>query len=70
MGVEPVKKLKVVCAIKGFLDNSSRNFCLFVMGNSIHVRAFDILQLTTRQVEKVKNGKIIELIEKKTKKRR
>ncbi|MCP3893992.1 MAG: tyrosine-type recombinase/integrase [Bacteroides sp.] len=70
MKVEPIRRVKDVRAIRRLLENSPREYCLFVIGISTNLRASDILQLTIGQVKNVRTGGEVELIEKKTKKRR
>ena len=70
MKVEPLKKLKDVRAIRRLLENSPRELCLFIIGISTNLRASDILRIKIGQVRDAKTGDEIEVIEKKTGKRR
>jgi len=70
MKVEPIRKLKDIRAISRLLENSPRDLCLFTVGISTNLRASDILRITIGQVRDAKVGEEIELVEKKTGKRR
>lgn len=70
MKVEPIRRVKDIRAIRRLLENSPREYCLFVIGISTNLRASDILQFSIGQVRNVRSGDEVELIEKKTKKRR
>jgi len=70
MKVQPIHKLKDVRAIKKLIANSSRDSAIFAIGINTNLRASDILRLTIGQMKDVKPGHEIEIIEKKTKKKR
>lgn len=70
MKVEPIRKVKDVRAIRRLLENSPREYCLFVIGISTNLRASDILRLRIGHLKNIRTGDEVELIEKKTKKRR
>ncbi len=70
MKVEPIRRVKDVRAIKKMLSNMPREYCLFVIGINTNLRASDILRLMRGQLRNVRPGDEIEIIEKKTRKRR
>lgn len=70
MKVEPIHRLKDVRAIKKLIANSPRDAAIFAIGINTNLRASDILGLTIGQVRGGKPGSEIEVIEKKTQKRR
>jgi integrase len=70
MKVAPIRRVQDVRSIKKMLNGSPREFCLFVLGINTNLRASDLLRITIGQVRGLKAGDEIEIIEKKTKKRR
>ena len=70
MKVQPIHRLKDVRAIKKLIADSPRDAAIFAIGINTNLRASDILGLTIGQVRRVKPGHEIEIIEKKTRKRR
>ena len=70
MKVQPIHRLKDVKSIKRLISDSPRDSAIFAIGINTNLRASDILGLTIGQVRGVKPGSEIEIIEKKTGKRR
>ncbi len=70
MKVQPIHRLKDVRAIKKMISDSPRDSAIFAIGINTNLRASDILGLTIGQARGVTPGSEIEIIEKKTQKRR
>ncbi len=70
MKVQPIHKLKDIRAIKKLIADSPRDSAIFAIGVNTNLRASDILRLTIGQMKEIKPGHEIEIIEKKTKKKR
>jgi len=70
MKVQPIHKLKDVRAIKKLIADSPRDSAIFAIGINTNLRASDILRLTIGQMKDIRPGHEIEIIEKKTKKKR
>jgi integrase len=70
MKVQPIHRLNDVRAIKKLIADSPRDAAIFTIGINTNLRASDILGLTIGRVRGVKPGHEIEIIEKKTGKRR
>jgi integrase len=70
MKVQPIHRLKDVRAIKKLIADSPRDAAIFTIGINTNLRASDFLGLTIGRVRGVKPGHKIEIIEKKTGKRR
>lgn len=66
--VDPIKDCNDIDRIKKLLYNKPLDYCLFIIGINTNLRACDILNIKTSQVESMNNE--IVLIEKKTKKER
>ena len=70
MKVQPIHRLKDIRAIKKLISGFPRDSAIFAIGINTNLRASDILCLTIGQVRGVKPGSEIEIIEKKTQKRK
>jgi integrase len=70
MKVQPIYRLKDVRAIKKMIASSPRDSAIFAVGINTNLRASDIVNMTIGQVRGVKPGNEIEIIEKKTGKKR
>ncbi len=70
MKVQPIHRLKDVRAIKKLIADSARDSAIFSIGINTNLRASDILRLTIDQMKDIKPGHEIEIIEKKTRKKR
>lgn len=70
MKIQPIHKLKDVRAIKKLIANSPRDAAIFAIGINTNLRASGILRLTLGQMKDIGPGHKIEIIEKKTKKKR
>ncbi len=70
IAVEPIRKRKDIKLIKKTLQESLRNFCLFVMGINTNLRASDLLKIKVSQVKHLQPDEEISLKETKTSKRR
>lgn len=70
MKVDPIRRVQDVRSIKKILRDSPRDLCLFVIGINTNLRASDLLRITVGQVRSMKSGEEIEIVERKTKKRR
>lgn len=68
--VEPIRKLKDIAAIKKILNDQPRDLALFTVGINTNLRASDLAALTVGQVKHLKAMEEIELVERKTGKRR
>jgi len=64
--VEPIKNLKDINAIKKLVNESPRNYLLFVMGINNGLRAGDLLKLKVKDVRYLKPGQTITIRESKT----
>lgn len=70
MKVQPIYRLKDERVIKLMIADSERDSAIFAIGINTSLRASDILNLTIEQVRGAKPGHEIEIIDKKTGKRR
>lgn len=68
--VEPIRKRKDIKNIKKLLQDSTRNFCIFVLGVNTNLRASDLLKIKINQVKYLEPDEEITLKEKKTGKKR
>ncbi|MEO0399621.1 MAG: tyrosine-type recombinase/integrase [Pseudomonadota bacterium] len=72
--VEPIRDLRAIKRIKKLREDSSlfwqRDFCLFTLGVNTAYRANELLSISVGQVDYLKPGDRIELLQSKTKKRR
>jgi integrase len=68
--VDPIRRKKDIATIKRMLSNRPRDLALFTLGINTNLRASDILGIKVSQVRGLKASGEIELIEKKTHKRR
>ena len=70
ISVEPIRSQKDIKLIKKILQDSPRNFCLFILGINTNLRASDLLKIKVEQVRHLQPGEEISLKEKKTQKPR
>lgn len=66
--VEPIKDLKALKRLKSILEDSPRNYALFVLGINTAFRAGDLLSIKAEQVRDKKAGDDLVLKEQKTQK--
>lgn len=66
LSVEPVRKFKDLKAITKLLDGNLRNQLLWLIGINNGIRAADIVRIKIKQVEHLKPGEFINIIETKT----
>lgn len=64
--VDPIRKQKDIKAISQMLQNNPRDHLLWVMGVNNGLRANDLVKIKVHQVQKVKPGDLINIIESKT----
>jgi integrase len=64
--VEPIRKIKDIKAISKLLDSNPRNYLLWIMGINNGLRASDLVKLKFSQVQGLKVGDAIKIIETKT----
>jgi len=64
--VEPIRKIKDIKAITRLLKSRPRDYLLWLAGINNGLRANDIVQLRYRQVEDLRSGAVIKIIESKT----
>jgi integrase len=70
ISVEPIRKRKDIKNIKKLLQDSPRNFCIFVLGINTNLRASDLLTIKVNQTKYLEPDEEITLKEKKTGKKR
>ncbi len=70
IAVEPIRKLKDIKLIKKLLQDSPRNFCIFILGINTNLRASDLLKIKVSQVKHLQADGEITIKEKKTGKMR
>jgi len=70
MKVEPIKRQKDIATMKRLLENNPRDYCLFVMGINLNLRASDLIRIRAKDVRGLKEGEGFQLKEKKTQKYR
>ncbi len=63
---EPIRKKKDIKAISRLLKSNPRNFLLFILGINNGLRANDLVRIKYSQVEGLKVGAVIKIIESKT----
>ncbi len=68
--VAPIRDLKAVKRIKKILEDSPRDYCLFVLGVNTAFRINEILSLRVKQVDYLRPGDILEVKQSKTGKHR
>ena len=68
--VDPIKNLKDIKSIKKMLQDSPRDYALFVMGINTNLRASDLVAVTVCQVRTLQTGDDLVLTERKTGKER
>ena len=66
VSVEPIRKRKDIKLIRKMLEDSPRNYCLFVLGINTNLRASDLLKIRVDQVRGLQPEDEIALKEKKT----
>ena len=64
--VEPIRKKKDIKAISRLLKSNPRNYLLWIMGINNGLRANDLVRIKYSQVEGLKAGAAIKIIESKT----
>jgi len=64
--VEPIRKQKDIRAISRLLKSNPRNYLLWVMGINNGIRTKDLARLRYNQVEGLKSGAVINIVESKT----
>jgi integrase len=67
--VDPIRKQKDIRSISRLLKSNPRNYLLWVMGINNGIRSNDLVQLKYNQVEGLKPGSVIKIVESKTRKR-
>lgn len=68
--VEPIKDMKAIAGIKVILKEKPRDLALFTLGINTCLRASDLLRITVGQVRHLRPGEDLEVVEKKTGKRK
>jgi len=70
--VDPIRDLRAIALIKDSLAGLGqlRNLCLFTLGINTAWRANELLSITVREVENLREGDVLELKQSKTKKYR
>ena len=63
---EPIRKKKDIKAISRLLKSNPRNYLLFILGINNGLRANDLVRIKYSQVEGLKVGAVIKIIESKT----
>ena len=66
--VEPIRKKKDIKSITKLLKSKPRDYLLFILGINNGLRANDLVRIKYRQVEGLKTGAVIKVVESKTKK--
>ena len=64
--VEPIRKIKDIKAISKLLESNPRNYLLWIMGINNGLRASDLVKIKFSQVQGLKVGDAIKIIETKT----
>lgn len=64
--VEPIRRRKDIASIKQLLESRPRDYLLFVMGINNGLRTGDLLSLKVADVERLKPGQTITILEGKT----
>lgn len=64
--VEPIRKQKDIKAISRLLKSNPRNYLLWVMGINNGLRVYDLIKIKYSQVEGLKIGAVIKIVESKT----
>ncbi len=64
--VDPIRKQKDIRSISRLLKSNPRNYLLWVMGINNGIRTNDLVQLRYNQVEGLKAGAVIKIVESKT----
>lgn len=68
--VEPIRDMKAIKRIKKILTDQPRNLCLFTLGINSAYRANELLSLTVDQVDYLRAGDRLEVMQTKTNKYR
>jgi integrase len=66
IAVDPIRKKKDIKAISRLLKSNPRNFLLWVMGINNGIRTNDLVRIKYHQVEGLKAGAVIKIVESKT----
>jgi len=64
--VDPIRKQKDIKAISRLLKSHPRNYLLFILGINNGIRTNDLVRLKYHQVEGLKAGAVIKIVESKT----
>jgi len=64
--VEPIRKQKDIKAISRLLKSKPRDYLLFILGVNNGLRVNDLVRIRYRQVEGLKPGAVIKIVETKT----
>ncbi len=64
--VDPIRKQKDIKAISRLLKSHPRNYLLWVMGINNGIRTADLIRIRYNQVEGLKGGAVIKIVESKT----
>lgn len=68
--VEPIRRKTAIDNLKKILQDKPRDYCLFVLGINTAYRANELLSITVGQARNWREGDILDLKQKKTKKYR
>lgn len=64
--VDPIRKLADIQTIRNHLKSKPRDLLLFTLGINNGLRAIDLVSLKVKQVEKLKEGDTLSIVESKT----
>ena len=64
--VEPIRKQKDIRSISRLLKSNPRNYLLWIMGINNGIRTNDLVRIKYQQVEGLKPGAVIKIVESKT----
>lgn len=68
--VEPIRDIKAIRRIKKQLADKPRDLCLFTLGINTAYRANELLSIKVSQVDHLRDGDVLEIMQRKTKKYR